>query len=208
MSESTYNAMIEQYGNLQNHDQAWWTELSKYYENATWEDVMRMQMVYGTKTFQSEEIINSLEPQTNYVIYYYGIDDNGNMTTEIGIKKFTTPKPGESANTFTISDIEVSYGSVFFTVTPTNNDRYFASAQTAKMVNDRLAAGKTMREIAQEVISVQASYNPYFEDMLYTGSQRVECGCSLEDTDYIIIVCGYDGGVTTDVTTANFHTLK
>ncbi len=208
MSESTYNAMIEQYGNLQNHDQAWWTELSKYYENATWEDVMRMQMVYGTKTFQSEEIIRSLEPQTNYVIYYYGIDDNGNMTTEIGTKKFTTPKPGESANTFTISDIEVSYGSVSFNVTPTNNDRYFASAQNVKMVNDRLAAGKTMREIAQEVINVQATYNPDFEDMIYTGEQRIECGCSLEDTDYIIMVCGYDGGVTTDVTTANFHTLK
>jgi len=208
MSESTYNAMIEQYGNLQNHDQAWWTELAKYKENATWEDIMHMQMVHGTKTFQSEEIINSLEPQTSYVIYYYGIDDNGNITTEIGTKKFTTPKPSESANSFTISDIEVNYGSVLFTVTPKNNDKYFASAQPAQMVNDRLANGMTMREIAQNVINVQANYNPNFEDMIYTGEQRIECGCSLVDTDYIIIVCGYDGGVTTDVTTANFHTLK
>lgn len=208
MPESTYNAMIEQYGNLQNHDQAWWTELAKYKENATWEDIMHMQMVHGTKTFQSEEIINSLEPQTSYVIYYYGIDDNGNITTEIGTKKFTTPKPSESANSFTISDIEVNYGSVLFTVTPKNNDKYFASAQPAQMVNDRLANGMTMREIAQNVINVQANYNPNFEDMIYTGEQRIECGCSLVDTDYIIIVCGYDGGVTTDVTTANFHTLK
>lgn len=179
MSESTYNAMIEQYGNLQNHDQAWWTELAKYKENATWEDIMHMQMVYGTKTFQSEEIINSLEPQTSYVIYYYGIDDNGNITTEIGTKKFTTPKPSESANSFTISDIEVNYGSVLFTVTPKNNDKYFASAQPAQMVNDRLANGMTMREIAQNVINVQANYNPNFEDMIYTGEQRIECGCSL-----------------------------
>lgn len=207
MSESTYNAMIEQYGNLQNHDQAWWTELAKYQENATWEDIMHMQMVHGTKTFQSEEIINSLEPQTSYVIYYYGIDDNGNITTEIGTKKFTTPKPSESANSFTISDIEVNYGSVLFTVTPKNNDKYFASAQPAQMVNDRLANGMTMREIAQNVINVQANYNPNFEDMIYTGEQRIECGCSLVDTDYIIIVCGYDGGVSTDVTTANFHTM-
>lgn len=207
MPESTYNAMIEQYGNLQNHDQAWWTELAKYQENATWEDIMHMQMVHGTKTFQSEEIINSLEPQTSYVIYYYGIDDNGNITTEIGTKKFTTPKPSESANSFTISDIEVNYGSVLFTVTPKNNDKYFASAQPAQMVNDRLANGMTMREIAQNVINVQANYNPNFEDMIYTGEQRIECGCSLVDTDYIIIVCGYDGGVSTDVTTANFHTM-
>ena len=207
MPESTYNAMIEQYGNLQNHDQAWWTELAKYQENATWEDIMHMQMVHGTKTFQSEEIINSLEPQTSYVIYYYGIDDNGNITTEIGTKKFTTPKPSESANSFTISDIEVKYGSVLFTVTPKNNDKYFASAQPAQMVNDRLANGMTMREIAQNVINVQANYNPNFEDMIYTGEQRIECGCSLVDTDYIIIVCGYDGGVSTDVTTADFHTM-
>ena len=207
MSESTYNAMIEQYGNLQNHDQAWWTELAKYQENATWEDIMHMQMVHGTKTFQSEEIINSLEPQTSYVIYYYGIDDNGNITTEIGTKKFTTPKPSESANSFTISDIEVKYGSVLFTVTPKNNDKYFASAQPAQMVNDRLANGMTMREIAQNVINVQANYNPNFEDMIYTGEQRIECGCSLVDTDYVIIVCGYDGGVSTDVTTADFHTM-
>lgn len=207
MPESTYNAMIEQYGNLQNHDQAWWTELAKYQENATWEDIMHMQMVHGTKTFQSEEIINSLEPQTSYVIYYYGIDDNGNITTEIGTKKFTTPKPSESANSFTISDIEVNFGSVLFTVTPKNNDKYFASAQPAQMVNDRLANGMTMREIAQNVINVQANYNPNFEDMIYTGEQRIECGCSLVDTDYVIIVCGYDGGVSTDVTTANFHTM-
>ena len=207
MPESTYNAMIEQYGNLQNHDQAWWTELAKYQENATWEDIMHMQMVHGTKTFQSEEIINSLEPQTSYVIYYYGIDDNGNITTEIGTKKFTTPKPSESANSFTISDIEVNFGSVLFTVTPKNNDKYFASAQPAQMVNDRLANGMTMREIAQNVINVQANYNPNFEDMIYTGEQRIECGCSLVDTDYVIIVCGYDGGVSTDITTANFHTM-
>lgn len=207
MPESTYNAMIEQYGNLQNHDQAWWTELAKYQENATWEDIMHMQMVHGTKTFQSEEIINSLEPQTSYVIYYYGIDDNGNITTEIGTKKFTTPKPSESANSFTISDIEVNFGSVLFTVTPKNNDKYFASAQPAQMVNDRLANGMTMREIAQNVINVQANYNPNFEDMIYTGEQRIECGCSLVDTDYVIIVCGYDGGVSTDVTTADFHTM-
>ena len=68
MAEETYNNMISQYGTIQDHDQAWWTELSTYYENTTWEDVMRMQMKKGTQTFQSNEIINSLVPQTSYII--------------------------------------------------------------------------------------------------------------------------------------------
>lgn len=206
MSEETYNAMIERYGNLQDHDQAWWTELSTYYENTSWEDVMRMFLNKGTQTFQSEDIISVLAPNTTYVIYYYGLDENGNMTTEIGETRFTTPAPQESDNTFTISDVMPIQGGVRFHVTPTNSDTYFATAQTKNAVNNRLNSGMTMREIAQEFINTISAYGDVSQ-CLHSGEEDITVNCSLENTDYVIIVCGYNGGVSTDVETADFRTL-
>ena len=207
MAEETYNNMISQYGTIQDHDQAWWTELSTYYENTTWEDVMRMQMKKGTQTFQSNEIINSLVPQTSYIIYYYGIDDNGTMTTQLGTTRFTTPAPGQSDNSFTITDIQTYLGGVYFTVTPTNNDTYYATAQRKSVIDQQLASGKTMKEIVQTFINIEANYGD-INGMLHNGEERINLSCGLEDTDYVICVCGYDGGISTDVTTAQFHSAK
>lgn len=206
MSEQTYNAQIEKFGSLQEHDQAWWTELSKYYENYTWEDVMRSFLKKGTQTFQSEDIIAALSPNTTYVIYYYGLDSDGNMTTEIGETRFTTPAPQPSDNTFTISNVMPIQRGVKFRVTPTNNDTYFATAQAKSSIDTWLAQGLTMREIAQKVINTESFYGN-ISQALHSGEKEIEISCSQENIDYMILVCGYNGGVSTDVVTAEFHSL-
>ena len=206
MSEDTYNTMIERYGSLQDHDQAWWTELSTYYENTSWEDIMRTFLVKGTQTFQSEEVISSLSPSTTYVIYYYGLDENGDMTTEIGETRFTTPAPQVSDNSFTISQVTPIAGGVSFKVTPTTNDTYFVTAQTKSAVNNRLNSGMTMRQVAQDFINTLSNYGDITQ-YLHNGEETITEQCSLDNTDYVIIVCGYDGGVSTDVETAEFHSL-
>lgn len=206
MSEEVYNNMIEQYGSLPAHDQVWWGALAEYYTDKTWMDVMRSQLVSGTHTFESEAIIASLAPNTRYVIYYYGLNENGEMTTELKQEWFTTPKPQESTNTFEISDITVGQGRVFFVVTPSNNDTYYATAQSQSAVNQYLAQYGNMRDVAQFFMNVERTYNPYFdEEQLHVGEERIEMTCSQADTDYVIIVCGYDGGVSTDPVTATFH---
>lgn len=139
----------------------------------------------------------TLKALTKYHVVAGGIDEWGRVNTEVATKEFTTQAVMPSDNTFSIAVDEITAIGAMVTVTPTNNDPYYAAVFEA--------AGLEGRTDAEIVAAIEQTGS--IDWQIFTGKEELDYSQELEsDTNYMVIVFGYREGATTPVSRQTFRT--
>ena len=90
--------------------------LEFYPELDTWQKYMQLYQQSGTQTINVNEYYN-LRWGTEYVVYAFGMNDEGYQTTNVVVAEFATTSPEASSNILSVVINGVTESSVGFTVT-------------------------------------------------------------------------------------------
>ena len=138
----------------------------------------------------------SFQPNHDYHIYVFGIDNFGIRSTGVARLDVRTAEPTASSNHFDVAVEKASWLGVDYTVTPEIADEYWMPffIETAELDYFRNADGSLKeKEIMHEI-------EEYYEDEIiyntYSGTRTLHAHV-VPDTQYSILVFGYSGTNTT-----------
>lgn len=120
------------------NDIAYWEFLASMYDGATWLDFVAMDLSTGTQSFSSDEIYGALEWDSEYLVYAYGLNEEGVVTHSLSKRFFSTKAPEMSDNTFELEMGDIVWDSAkngfvaHATVTPKNLDETYYAVITNK----------------------------------------------------------------------------
>lgn len=174
-----------------------WTRLAGYYDNTTWQDMMKYSLVSGTtETMLSE--YEQLQWSTDYVVYAFGMDQEGNVTAPLKVVDFTTATPVASENAFGVKVKSMVIDSaptasrqtvnVTVSVTPANDDPY-----TVYMLESRFCNGYDLTEGSADVNQFLNDQVLPYANKVYTGAQTLEFPGKRVGTEFCIVTVGLDG---------------
>lgn len=168
--------------------------------DSPWWSIIAVDLEYGTNVYQPKELGCPLRPDTEYVVYAYGIDDKGIITGEEYVKEFkTNPRVTFKDFTFTIEGLNVQTTSISATIKPSDPEKtYIATIQSDSFVESRINPEENVDDEAYEKLA----YDLILEDVekqLRTGNSILERDRRFPGRKYYIIIFGYDlkKGVTT-----------
>ena len=175
--------------------------LEIYPDLDTWQKYMQLDQQSGAQTLYASDYYN-LRWSSDYVMYAFGMNDEGYQTTDVIIVEFSTTTPEASSNSLSITLDQVSEGAVAFTVNASNNDPYFVSIQDKRYV-ERFGEGK------------QESWEDMIWDLTFSKTDDQIASYIFNDTqeltnesinkslnklnEYQILVWGFNEGPTTEV---------
>lgn len=184
----------------------WWTYLSQFY-SMTWQEVMQNFLVTGQHTANIEEDYGGrLMWDTPYYAYCFGVDNEGNLTSDIMEKLFRTTKPVPSDNEITVTLKQELSDGVLIDVATTNDDTYFIDCQKKSYVDYYLDEydGSKEQMFYRFFSSIRTQINDQY---FHNGDQtNLKAKALTPDADYYIIICGFNDGPTTDIQLIPFHT--
>lgn len=190
-----YDEAIEKNGDMNGYDNAWWNWVATQY-GTTWEEAMRNEIVQGVTDIPKSDW---LLWDSDYVVTVYGIDYNdGSALTKTMVVPFHTLVPEPSDNQISVEIKNVYSDGVDVKITTTNNDTYLVGSESASYVNFYQQNGNFLQKWISDVHE-NAS-------LLHNGDDEFKKTVKKADTDYYLIVVGYDGGPTTEVQLIPFHT--
>ena len=167
----------------------------------TWQKYMYLCQMSGARTISVAEYYN-LRWAEEYVVYAFGMDDDGNTTANVVASEFATTTPVASTNQFSIEIGELTASSVVFTITPTNDDQYYVSIQDKRYL-ERFGEGKA--ESWEDMIFdlTFGKTDSQLANYLFSGSQsftNASIGKNIDTFhEYQIVVWGFNNGPTTEV---------
>ncbi|MBR1525934.1 MAG: hypothetical protein IJ640_04665 [Prevotella sp.] len=195
-SKDHYDQIIATSGDMNTFDLSWWNFMSEQ-TGASWSDCMHMDLSKGVTEEQSEW----MTWDSDYVITVYGIDyDDASPLTETYVTNFHTLKPTPSDNKINVELGDVYYNGVDVKVTTTNNDLYFVGSETAAYVNYFLNNDEMLKAWFEDVHENA--------ELQHRGNAEFMKTVKRPDTDYYLIVIGYNGGPSTELQLIPFHTKK
>lgn len=207
VSESEREQMIAQYGSLQKAE----LEYIKY--NAEMSDFslgewLGYVLVQGTKTADTRDIVQTnLTPGTTYYAICFGMNADGTFTTDLYEKEFATEAVVPSENVITCEVLKTYSDGCDVKTTVTNDDPYIVTTQTKEVWEKYLALADGDKKVAAREL-LRISYSGYADSYTMTGSKEsFKVSTSSSNSDCVLIVCGYDADVTTDVQTVEYKTL-
>lgn len=147
-----------------------------------------------------EREVTGLQPEQKFIVFACHTDETGAIVSEIEMVEATTPPVEVSQNTFEIEIDQITATSAMLFITPSTDDEYVWLEFPEFVYKDM-----TMEELQDFLLK---NYKPFFPLHSNTGEMVHSFNDALEpDTEYMIIVFGYDGGLTTPLTTKKFRTL-
>lgn len=176
--------------------------INNYPDLDTWQKYMQFYQNSRTKTISVSEYCN-LRWSTEYVMYAFGMNDDGYQTTDVVTVEFTTTTPEASNNSFVVEIGELTDSTVSFTVTTTNNDPYFLTIQDKRYVDLFFGeeASKTWEDMVWDLTFVKT--DAQIQKYIFNGSQSLtnEDINKTIDTlhEYQVVIWGFDNGPTTEV---------
>lgn len=207
VSEASRELMISQYGSIQQADKAYWKYQAEQF-NYDLEAYVPYVLSAGDKTVDVKDFLQKpLTPSTKYYAYCYGVNEKDvTFTTDVYEVEFTTPEATGSDNRITATVTKTYRDGCDVEIRTTNSDKYIVNAQS-KETWDRLLErnGSDAVKTAANILSI--AYGDAIEEFLKSGDFTGKVGYGSADTDCVLIVCGYDGGVTTEVQTIPFRTV-
>lgn len=148
-----------------------------------------------------EREVTGLQPEQRFIVFACYTDQTGAIISEVKYISETTPPVTASANQFEIEIDQVTATSAMLFITPSTDDDY-VWLEFPEYVYEYM----TMEELEEFLLK---NYKPFFPLHTNSGEMVHSFDDKLEpDTEYMIIVFGYDGGLTTPLTTKKFHTLE
>lgn len=196
---SNPEAIVEERIRLWEQDVEW--GLEHYPDLDTWQKYMQCYQSSGNRTIYVSEYYN-LRWDSEYVLYAFGMNDEGFQTADVVTTEFATTKPVASENTFTIEINTIISTGVEFTITPTNTDPYFVTIQDKRYV-DRFGEGK---EESFEDMIWDLTFNKtdaQIRSYIFSATQVLTNDSIAKTIDtlheYQIVVFGFKDGPTTEV---------
>lgn len=199
---------------LVDFDRAWWEFVASMY-GGNWVDFAKKDLKSGNIHDSNQAAIASLKWDSDYVLYAYGLDDQGEVSTHVCAIEFRTKsREIDPEQNFTIDFKRVIARSAEFTVTPAKETPYIVTVlkqsfvdlskdpETGEISDDLLYKTIYNSSIDGDLEHVTHSGEVFFDQSIFAGRTP--------DTDYCITVFGFDKekGATTDATIVPFHTLK
>lgn len=147
-----------------------------------------------------EREVTGLQPEQKFVVFVCHTDETGGVTSEVEVLVSETPALEASQNSFEIEIDQITATSAMLFITPSNDDDYVWLEFPESVYKDM-----SMEELEAFLLK---NYKPFFGlhtnsgDMVHSFDDKLT-----PDTEYMIIVFGYDGGLTTPLVTKKFRTL-
>lgn len=137
---------------LASEDKKWFEEMAKGYQM----DVKDVVQSFGFKG-DAAEYQAGLLPDHEYVIWYHGVDDKGNTTTEIKRLPFRTKPVQTISNRIKLKAQKTNDGGIFVTCEPDDKNLYYTFGSIAKsnMFDEFTHEELTIRDYMQTGISTQ-----------------------------------------------------
>lgn len=159
--------------------------------------------------FTGEQSLNSTDDlfydpligNTEYAVVVFGIDENGERTTDVAIERQRTASPQQSQMTFSIfvNSVTVNGAKVVF-LPSTDEETYFTDVMDYETFSKFTSDDEIVNNILDKIGS---SINAY----LTSGQHTVDCSNMLvANTRYVAYCFGYNNGVTTRVFSQEFTT--
>lgn len=145
--------------------------------------------------------VTGLQPKQTFIVFACHTDAEGAVISEIKLIKETTPPVTKAELTFEIEIDQITATSAMLFITPSTDDQYvwleLPEFAYKEMTNEELEA------------FLLKNYKAFFGLHATTGEMMHSFDDKLDpDTEYMIIAFGYDGGITTELATQKFRTLK
>ncbi len=207
VSASEREQMVAQYGSLQKAE----LEYIKYNAETsgfTLGEWLGYVLVKGAKTADTRDITSAnLTPGTTYYALCFGMNADGTFTTDLYEKEFATEAVVPSENVITCEVLKTYSDGCDVKTTVTNDDPYIVTTQTKEVWEKYLAQANGDKKLAAREL-LRISYSGYADSYTMTGSiDSMKVSTSSSDSDCVLIVCGYDADVTTDVQIIEYKTL-
>lgn len=183
-----------------------WQETAQQYIDMGYDDPWQYYMGFeqrsGEKTYDVKyDDIYNMDWDSEYVVYCFGMNDEGEQTASVAVKEFRTAAPVPSNNTFTITLGAMTKSSIEFTIEPTTNEPYYVTIETV----DVLAPYGPDKEYSYEdlIKYLTPDYDSTIEQRTFSGTQTItnsDLGKSVNSfKTYRVVVWGFENGPTTSV---------
>ncbi len=148
-----------------------------------------------------ERDVTGLQPDENFIVFVCFTNEFGEIVSEVEHIVESAPPVRESKNTFIIEIDQITATNATVFVTPSNDDDYVCFEMP-----EFVYADKTIEELEAFLLK---NYSAFFPSYTYRGEIMHSFDDKLDpDTEYMFIVFGYDGGITTPLTTKTFRTKE
>ena len=149
-----------------------------------------------------ERDVTGLQPEQRFIVFACYTDKTGAIVSEeVSVVIETAPAVSASVNTFEIEIDQITATSAMLFITPSNDDDYVWME-----LPEDIYADMSMEELEAFLLK---NYKPFFPLHTQSGEMVHSFDDKLDpDTEYMVIVFGYDGGLTTSLTTKTFRTLE
>lgn len=145
--------------------------------------------------------VTGLKPEQKFIVFVCHTNNNGEIISEVKYITETTPALAESKLTFEIELDQITATSAMLFITPSTDDQYVWLEFPEFVYKDM-----SMEELEAFLLK---NYKAFFGMHATTGEMMYSFDNKLDpDTEYMVIAFGYDGGITTDLATKKFRTLK
>ena len=147
-----------------------------------------------------EREVTGLQPGQRFVVFACHTDEFGAVASEVSMIVETTSALEQVEMSFEIELDQITATSAMLFITPTTDDEYVWLEFPEDVYKDM-----TMEELQEFLLK---NYKPFFPLHTNSGEMVHSFDDKLDpDTEYMIIVFGYDGGLTTPLFTEKFRTL-
>ncbi len=210
--QSSYDIMIAKEGGIQGSDLEYFQFYASQSQGTlTVEDIINAWTVKGDTTITEKEMENFtviLTPETTYHAYCYGLEPDGTATTAVYEKVFNTLAPKTSDNVINLEITKTYQDGCDVKTTVTNQDQYFMTVQKKETWERAVNTfGNDKNKAVEDIIGTLKFYGA-LESSLYRGEVEKKLRFGMENTDCVVVYCGYDEGVTTEVKTKEFRTVN
>lgn len=192
---------------LASEDKKWFEEMAKGYNM----DIKEVVQKFGFKG-DAAEYQAGLLPDREYVIWYHGVDEEGNTTTEIKRLPFRTKPVQHISNRIKLNAQKTNDGGIFVTCEPDDKNLYYTFGSIAKsnMFDEFTHDELTVRDYMQTGISTQlydylvnGELNEWFETYANQGDFSLKFDKLVAGEEYYIVAAYVDseGGICSEIAT-------
>lgn len=179
---------------IENRIKIWQSTADMYGDGTTWQEMMSYDMKKGPTDELASERFDKLAVGTDYVVYAFGMDAEGNVDAPLVTKDFKTLQGVASDNTFAVELLSVQPDdtqrmTVKMKVVPTNSDTYTACLVQKKYIEkyDFTPGSDSEKEFINAYLIANLK-----ESNTYSGEQAISFSGQAPDTDYSFFVIGVD----------------
>ena len=169
-------------------------------------DISKSEALDGMLSFSNDGFtFLTLYPDTKYYVIAVGVDDNGQLSTDVAVKSFKTNNVEQSKNKFEITIGKVSYNGAAFEVEPSvAKDKYFVDVWNKAIVDD---LGD--KEFMKYCVDVYQSMGMLDMKCTTGAKSYANTGECQPGRDYYVVAFGFDDGYpTTALTKKEFSTTR